>query len=121
MPAGTGDRDEPQPPLASDRVQDVLQLAQLLLAADERRLERIRAALPAPLGDDAQRAPGRHGRGLALQRVVARAASNTIAPSAALHGRLADEHGPGLGDALEAGGGVHEVAGDHALVGRVRA
>ena len=47
------------PPLARRRVEQVLEQPQLVVAADERRLEALVAAAPAALGDDAQRPPGR--------------------------------------------------------------
>jgi hypothetical protein len=41
-------------------VVQLLELAQLVVAADEGRLERLRPTDPAALGDDADGPPGRH-------------------------------------------------------------
>ena len=45
--------------LAARGVEQVLEQPQLVVAADERRLERLAAVAPAALGDDAQGAPRR--------------------------------------------------------------
>ena len=66
------DAHQPRPPLAAGGVEQVLEQAQLVVAADERRLERLAAVAPAALGDDAQRAPCRDGRRLALEHLLAR-------------------------------------------------
>ena len=116
--ARPGDRDEPHPPVAADGVEHLLELAQLLVAADERRLERVRAALAAACGHHPNGLPRGDGRCLALERVVADRLEHDGAlrrPSR----RLSDEHGPRLRDALQARGRVDEVAGHHALVLRV--
>ena len=42
MPAGPDDRHEPGPPLAGGGVEQVLEQPQLVVAADERRLQRLR-------------------------------------------------------------------------------
>ena len=65
------DRDEPRPPLASGRVEQLLEQAELVVAADERRLERLRPVAAAELRHDAQRAPRRHRRVLALEQLLA--------------------------------------------------
>ena len=49
------------------RVEQVLEQAQLVVAADERRLEPVVAAAAAALGDDPQRPPRRDRRCLALE------------------------------------------------------
>ncbi len=99
-----------------DRVELLLELPQLLVAADERRLERVRASVAAALRDDAERLPRRDGAGLALERVVADGLEHDRRLRRA-PGGLADQHGARLGDALQPGRGVDEVAGHHALVG----
>ena len=121
MPPGPGDRDQARAALAADGVKDLLELAQLLVAADERRLERV-ARGPGRRAAATTRSARHAGTGLVLPlREWSPSGSNTIARSAARHGRLADQHGAGLRDALEAGGGVDEVAGDHPLVRARRA
>ena len=57
-PGRADDADQPRPALAGRRVEQVLELAELLVAADERRLERLGPADPAALGDDPDGAPG---------------------------------------------------------------
>ena len=53
------DRHEAGPPLAGRRVEEVLEQAQLLVAADEWRLEAFAPIAPADLGHDAERPPRR--------------------------------------------------------------
>ena len=98
-------------------VEQVLEQAQLVVAPDERRLERVRPAASAALGDDAHRAPRRDRRGLALEQLLAGFLEDDRLRRGALR-RLADEHGAGRRDGLEPARGVHEVARDHALVRR---
>ena len=71
MPAMPDDRDEVRLALVGARVEELLDEAQLAVAADERRLEAGRLERPAAARDDAQRAPERHRLGLALQLVLA--------------------------------------------------
>ena len=82
-PGRPGHRHEAGATLARRRVEEVLEQAQLVVAADERRLERLPSG-PAPpaLGHDAQGTPGRHRGGLALEDLLA-AGSKTIAELAA--------------------------------------
>ena len=61
-PALAGDRDQAGTPLAGRRMEEVPQQPQLVVAADERRLEAFGPALAAALGNHAQRPPGRHRR-----------------------------------------------------------
>ena len=72
---------------------------------------------PPRSADDAQRAPRRDRRGLALERAARPAASNAIAPDAARNVDSPTRTVPGRRGGLEPGRRVHEVAGDHALVG----
>ena len=88
----TRDRHEPGPALARRRVEQVLEQAQLVVAADERRLEPLVATPAAALRDDPQRAPGGDRRGLALEQLLAGRLERDRARRGAL-GRLADEHG----------------------------
>ena len=111
------DADQAGAALAGRGVEQVLEQPQLLVAADERRLERVAAVAAADLGDDPQRAPGLDRRLLALEVLLAGLLEGDRLARGAL-GRLADEDGARLGDALEPAGGVDEVAGDHALVRR---
>ena len=83
MPAGPDDADEPGLALAGRGVEQVLELPQLLVAADERRLERVGPVAAAALRDDAQGAPGRDGAGLALERLLARRLERRSSPQAA--------------------------------------
>ena len=115
MPGRPDDRHEPGARLARGRVEQVLEQPELVVAADERRLER------APTGR-ARRDRRRHagpatparGLALALQRVLAERLERDR-PRGGPLGRLADQHGAGRCDRLEPRGRVHEVAGDHAL------
>ena len=111
----SGDRDQPDPPIAPDSVEQLLQLAQLLVAADEWRFEGIGPSLSAPLRDHAEGKPRRNRRRLALEGVVADRLEHD-GPFRRPHGGFADEHGARLGHALQAGRGVDEVAGHHPLV-----
>ena len=114
------DRDEPDPALARRRVEQVLEQAQLRVAADERRLEALVATAAAALRDDPQGAPRGDRRGLALEQLLAGRLVRDRVRRRAL-GLLADEHGARRGDRLEPGGGVRQVAGDDALVAWRRA
>ena len=111
--------DEPRPALADRRVVQVLEEPELVVAADERRLERVRPATAATLGDDSQRPEGGDGRGLALERLLAGGLERDRRACRALR-RLAHQHRPGRRHRLEARGRVDDVAGDHALVGRAQ-
>ena len=68
----------------------------------------------ADLADHGHRAPCRDGRLFALERLVADGLERDRARGR-LHRGLADEDRSGLGDGLQAGRGIHEVAGDHPL------
>src|SRR3972149_969106 len=70
-PAGPDDRDEPGAALPGGGVEEVLQQAQLVVAADERRFERPAPTATAAVRYDAKGKPGRHGCGLALQLLLA--------------------------------------------------
>ena len=106
---------EPRPPLARGRVEEVLDQAELVVAAHERRLERLRAVAAADLGDDAERPPGRDRADLPLERLLPDRFEGDGTGRGAL-GRLPDENGAGGGHRLEPRGRVHQVARDHALV-----
>ena len=109
------DADEAGAALAGRGVEHVLEEPELLVAADERGLERVLAVATAGLGHDPGRAPGLDRRLLALEVLLAGLLEGDRLAGGAL-GRLADEDRARLGDALESRRGVDEVAGDHALV-----
>jgi hypothetical protein len=90
-------RDQACPQVARRRVEEVLQLAELVVATHERRLERLAAVTPAPLGDHAQRAPGGNRRGLALERLLTGWLEGDCTTRGPL-GCLADEDRGGRGD-----------------------
>ena len=71
MPAGPMTRHDAQALLAAGGVEQLLEQSELFLAADERRLERLRPVAPATLADDAHRPPRGHGRLLALEHLLA--------------------------------------------------
>ena len=114
-PGLAGDRDEADAALAGGGVEQVLEQAQLRIAADERRLEPIRAAQALALAHDPQRDPGGDRRLLALEDLVAGRLEGDRAGGGPMC-RLADEHPAGRGDGLESRRRVDQVAGDHPLV-----
>ena len=116
-PGRPDDRHEPRPAVAARRMEQVLELAELIVPADERGLERLGAIPSADLGDDPERAPGRDRDCFALEDLVLGLLERDRLRGSAL-GRFSDEDRPGLGNRLQPAGGVHEVAGDHALVRR---
>ena len=89
------DRDQPGPALAGGGVEQLLEQAQLVVAADERRLQRLRrgrARRARPTTRSARQA----GTGAALPlSACSPAASNAMARDGRALGRLADEHRPG--------------------------
>ena len=97
------------------RVEELLDEAQLAVAADERRLEaRRRCSAPPRAAVTRSARQSAHRLGLALQLVLAGVLVGDRRLGRALR-RLADEHRARLGGRLDARGGVDEVAGDHAL------
>ena len=108
--------DEPRAQLLGRGLEQLLDQSQLTRASDERRLEAGAAPLAAPLGGDSQRPPEALWLRLALQLVLA-AVLEDDRRLRRVAGGVADQNGSGLGGGLDAGGGVDEVAGDHALVG----
>ena len=85
---------EPGPPLAAGRVEQVLEQPELVVAADERRLERLGRLRPPR---SATTRSARHaGTGAALPlRVCSPAGSKAIAAAGGALRRLADEDGAG--------------------------
>ena len=98
-------------------MEEVLDLAQLAIAPDERRLQALGLERAAQAGDDTPRPPERRQPILALERVGAGVLEHDR-PLRGAPRRLTDEHLPGLGGGLHPRGRVHEVAGDHPLAGR---
>ena len=113
-PARSGHRHEPRLAVASGRAYEILQQAQLFVAAHEWRFRHVRAALSTALGHDPQGAPGGDGARLALEDLLPGLFERDRRRRQAM-GRLTDEHGSGRGSALEPGGGVDQVARDHPL------
>ena len=109
------DRDEAWPPLARRGVEEVLDEAQLRIAAHEWGLQLLATADAAALGDDPYRAVGGHRADLPLQLLLAERFEDDRALGA-MAGRLADDHDPRRRHRLESGRGVDQVAGDHPLV-----
>ncbi len=110
----TDDRDEPDALLAARGVEEVLEQAELLVAADEGRLEPLAAVASADLGHDPQRAPGRDRAGLALEQLLAGLFEGDGRRCRPMR-RLADQDGARRCDRLQSRRGIDEVAGDHAL------
>ena len=89
------DAHQPRPPLAAGGVEQVLEQAQLLVAADERRLERL-APVRARRARRRRAARATPAPAPALPlSVCSPAGSNAIARRRRALRRLADEHGPG--------------------------
>ena len=113
-PGDPDDRDEAGLPLVARGVEEILDQAQLSVAADERGLEAGGTSLAPPRRDHPRRAPERHRLRLALQLVLARVLvgdrrlARTPRP-------LADENGSRRRFPLDPRGRVDEVAGDHSL------
>ena len=73
--ARAGDADDghdPGSPLPTSCVEQVLEQAELAVAAEERRLELVAPSAATALGDDADRAECRHRRFLALEDLLPR-------------------------------------------------
>ena len=114
-PGRADHRDQAGALLAAGGVEELLQEAQVVVAADEWGLERLGPVAAAAFGDHAQGAPGLDRRLLALEDLLAGRLEDDRPAGRALGG-LADEDGARLGGRLEAAGGVDQVARDHALV-----
>ncbi len=109
-----GDGDEVGLLLVGAAVEEVLDLPQLAVTPDERRLEPLRLERAAQPGDDALRLPERGQSLLALELERAGVLVDDRLLGRAPRG-LADEHRARVGGRLHARGGVDEIAGDHAL------
>src|SRR5581483_8646134 len=111
-------RDEMRAALLGGGVVEILDEAELAVAADERRLEPFGSAAAADARGDAQCAPERDELRLALQleRACVVVDDGRLARAAR---RLADEHRARLGRGLHARRGVDEVSRDEPLAGGV--
>ncbi len=103
--------------LARRGVEELLDHAQLAVAADERRLQAGRALRPADAADHAHRPPHRHGLELAFQLAHTGVLVDDRRIGRVL-GRLTDEHRARLGHRLDPRGGVDQIAGHHPLGAR---
>jgi hypothetical protein len=115
--ARSDDRHEAGSGIPAGRGDEVLEHAQLFVAAGEGRFWHVRPALPAPLGHDPQRPPGRHWAALALQVLLADGFEGD-GRRRGPHGPFAHDHRTGRGRGLQPRGRVDEIAGDHPLVAR---
>ncbi len=114
-----GDRYEMRAPLLGTRVEEILDLAQLRVAADERCLEAGPLERTLTPGNDAERSPETDRLRLPLELVLAGRGvrDRGLARPAS---RVTDEHRPGLRRGLDARGRVDEVSGDHPLALRTQ-
>ena len=112
---GPDDRHVSDSTIAARVVEQVLEEAQILIATDERRFERISPAASAAFGDHAHGAPRRDWCDLALEKLVARGLEYDCLRRGS-EGRLANQHGPGRSDRLQSSCSVDEIAGNHALI-----
>ena len=94
------DADHPQALFAAGGMEQVLEEPELLLAADERRLQRFSLVAPATLGDNAQRAPRRDRGLLALERLLTGGLERDGGTGRAMRG-LPDQYGPWWRRALQ--------------------
>ncbi len=108
------DRDEVRLLLVRGRVEQLLDLAQLAVAADERCLEAVRLERATETRDDSLCSPKRGQALLALELERARLLVDDRPLRRAARG-VAHIDRTRLGDRLHARGRVHEVARDHAL------
>jgi hypothetical protein len=109
-----GRGDEVRLPVVRGGVEELLHEPELPVAPHERRLEPGRFELTTRTCDDPERTPELHRFRLSFQLVRARVLECDRLLRRASR-RLADEQRPGLRHGLDAGRGVDQVAGDHAL------
>ena len=112
---GPDHRHESGVAVPARRMEQVLDLTKLVIAADERGLEMVRAVPAATFGHDPDRPPRRHRAGLALEGLLAGLLEDHGHARGAL-GRFADQDRARGRDGLEPARGVDEVTRDHALV-----
>src|SRR4051794_22362905 len=109
------DAHETRSAFSARRVEQVLQLPQLLVPSGEWSLEGFGTADAPALGDDPDGAPRRQGRDLAFEgEVVDWFEDDGLAGGP--NRRLADEHRRWWRDALQPARSVDEVARDHSLI-----
>src|SRR5207244_7027692 len=106
--------DEVRAALLGRGVEELLDEAQLAVAADEGRLEPFRAQRAASGREHTERPEEGYGLGLPLELVLA---GRLVGDRrlGRMPGLVTDEHVARLGGGLDARGGVDEVAGNHAL------
>ena len=112
-PADPGDRHDPRFPVATGRVEHVLQQPELLRPSDERGLDR-HPVHATPLGDHPQGPPRVDGGVPPLHGERADFLEGDGTGGGA-EGRLAYVDGSRIGGRLKTGGRIHHVARDHAL------
>ena len=110
-------RDQLRPTLVGTDVEQVLDLPQLAVTADKRRLQPLRAQLTTHPGDHPQRPPQRRLSFLALQLMRARVFVDDR-PLRRPPRRLTHEHPSRLRHRLHPRGGVHEITCHHPLADR---
>ena len=108
------DRDQVGLPVVGAREEQLLDGPQLAIAPDERRLQPLGLQGSARSGDHPNRAPERDGFDLALELVGSGIFVHDDRVGGPLRG-LPHEHGPRLGDRLDARRRVHKIARDHPL------
>ena len=113
-PGDAHGRDEVGRALLGGGVEELLDAAQLTVAADERGLEAGRLERAPPARGDTKRSEELRGLGFALQLVAAGVLVDDRLLARAAR-RIADEHRSGFGGRLDSGRRVDEVAGNHPL------
>ena len=116
-PARADDAHQPGPVLATGRMEQLLEQAQLVVAADEWSFQHVRPIATADLGNHPDGPPRGHRGCLALEHLIA-GGHELDGLSGGSLGRLADEDGAWLGRGLKPACRVDEVAGDHPLADR---
>ena len=116
-PGDARDRDQVRLALVRADMEEILDLTQLPVAADERCFETGRLERSARSRHDPQRLVERDETDLALQLVTAGVGVRDRVVCRTL-GRLTDQGGARLGGRLHARRSIDEITGDHPLAGR---